>query len=79
MKSLTVLIATPTQTLFSGPVESLTVPGADGDMTILAKHVALVSTLKKGNVIVRTKEDTKTFAIDKGVIEISDNQASVLL
>lgn len=79
MKSLTVLIATPTQTLFSGSAESLTVPGTDGDMTILAKHVALVSTLKKGNVIVRTKEDTKTFAIDKGVIEISDNQASVLL
>lgn len=79
MKSLSVLIATPTETLYSGPAESLTVPGSEGDMTILANHVALVSTLRKGVAVVKTKSDTKTFAIEKGVLEISDNQASVLL
>ena len=45
----------------------------------MPKHEAFVATLKEGNIIVRTAEETKTFFAQSGVLEISNNQVTVLL
>ena len=66
--------------VFDGEVVSVTVPGTEGEMTILADHEALISVLKTGTVTVRTEAgDVQTFAIDQGTIEISHNHATVLI
>ena len=43
-------IVTLEETLFSGEVESLTVPGTQGKFQILNNHAAIMSTLKRGQV-----------------------------
>ena len=66
--------------VFDGPVASVTVPGTEGEMTILADHEALISVLRAGTVTVRPEAgDIKTFDIEQGTIEISHNHATVLI
>lgn len=74
-----VTIAKVHENVFQGEALSLTVPTAEGEITIMPKHEAFVATLKEGNIIVRTKDETKTFFAQSGVLEISNNQVTVLL
>lgn len=41
-------LVSPEKLLFSGDVEQVLVPGAEGDMTIMAKHAPLITTLRPG-------------------------------
>ncbi len=66
--------------VFDGEVLSVTVPGTEGEMTILADHEALISVLRAGTVTVRPKSgEPTTYTIERGTIEISHNHATVLI
>ena len=66
--------------VFGGEVVSVTVPGTEGEMTILADHEALISVLKAGTVTVRPESgEEQTFAIERGTIEINHNHATILI
>ena len=85
-------IVTPEQTIFKGEVDSVSVPGVNGDFEMLNNHAAIVSILKKGFVKINgdlTLDDSnKTrfekngtaywFAIDSGAIEMNANKIIVL-
>jgi F-type H+-transporting ATPase subunit epsilon len=66
--------------VFDGDVVSVTVPGTEGEMTILADHTALISVLKSG-VITVLSEGGKKESYDSagGTLEISNNHATVLI
>lgn len=66
--------------VFDGDVVSVTVPGTEGEMTILADHTALISVLKPGVITVATEAGTKElFETSGGTLEISNNHATVLI
>ncbi len=85
-------IVTPEVTLYSGEVESVSVPGINGEFQMLDNHAPVVSLLTTGSIKiygnVELKEDvanlftkgngTTDFAITGGVIEMKDNKAIVL-
>ena len=54
-------IISPEATLFSGEIESLTLPGTNGSFQLLENHAPIVSTLQagvvkiKGNIHLRRK------------------------
>ena len=74
------VIASVGETRFDGPSVSATFPGSDGELTVLAHHEPLVTTLKKGVIRVReSAESTKDVPIESGVLEVSGNRAVVLL
>ncbi len=65
---------------FNGDVDSVTLPGKDGYITILKNHASLVTTLKSGNLIARSsKEKEKTIEITGGFSEIKNNKLIVLI
>ncbi len=74
-----VTVAKVHENLYSGEAVSLTVPTTEGEVTILPKHEALVATLKPGTVTIRAQGGEQTFAVESGVLEVSGNQATVLL
>lgn len=76
---LHLVLSSVQEPLFSGEAVSVTVPGTEGEMTILAGHEAFVSVLKKGTVTVRTTTGEQTFEITGGVLEVSNNQAIILV
>ena len=73
-------IISPDKVLWNGEAESLIAPGAEGELTVLSSHEPLMTTLKAGKLFVRGEKETpKEIAIDGGVLEVSRNQATVLL
>jgi F-type H+-transporting ATPase subunit epsilon len=80
MATFHLTIASVGETRFDGEAVSATVPGDAGEMTILANHEPLVTTLKKGRITVTASGDSeKVFDIEDGVLECSGNRAVVLL
>lgn len=79
MTTFPLTIATPDTTLFHGAAVSVNCPGAEGELTILAHHTPLVTTLRAGEVRVKTEHEARTFKIDRGLLEISKNEAVILL
>lgn len=86
-------IVTPEQVLFSHEVESLSVPGIDGEFQLLNHHAAIVSTLAKGEIKLGgnplVPENVKNkfvsvnnklhFSISGGVLELKDNKVIILV
>ncbi|MBP9711175.1 MAG: F0F1 ATP synthase subunit epsilon [Candidatus Pacebacteria bacterium] len=74
-----VVIAKVDENLYDGEAESLTVPGAAGEMTVLGEHMPIVTTLKAGTITVRGSDGEKTFDITGGVLEVRRDGATVIL
>jgi F-type H+-transporting ATPase subunit epsilon len=71
-------IITPEQSVFEGDVDSVTLPTADGEITVLPHHIPLVTTIVPGPVIVHMGKEEKIFAVSRGVIEIDQSSVRVL-
>ena len=80
-KTFHLTIARVGENLFDGQANSATVPGAEGVLTILAEHEAFVSPLKPGSIRIEPSEgEPLTLSIEEsGIVEVSNNQATVLL
>ncbi len=73
-------IARVGENLFDGEALSVTLPGTDGEFTVLAHHEPFVSTLKPGTIRMTAADGTKqSFPVEQGVAEIAGNRATVLL
>ncbi len=66
--------------LWSGEADSVTVPGVDGEMTILSHHMPLITTLKSGKIVVKIKEQSPiSFDITKGFLEVGKTETTILV
>ena len=73
-------IASVAKPLFKGEVRSVTLPGVEGVMTLMAHHEAFVTILKKGVIVVREENGAiQEFPIEHGALEVADNHVTVLL
>jgi F0F1-type ATP synthase epsilon subunit len=79
-KTFHLTIAKVGENLFDGEAVAATLPGEEGVFTVMAGHEAFVTPLKAGTAVVERPDGTKeTYSIEKGIAEISHNQATVLL
>jgi F-type H+-transporting ATPase subunit epsilon len=77
---LKLTISRVSEPVFNGEVVSVTLPGASGEMTLLANHSALISPLVSGTITFTTQDQNKTqLTIDGGVLEVSANHATILI
>ena len=85
-------IVSPEKTIFTGDVNSVYLPGAEGFFQILNNHAPIVSTLKKGTIKLSGKfEDDvsenlnlegvnkASLAIESGVVEMKNNKLIILV
>jgi F-type H+-transporting ATPase subunit epsilon len=79
MKTFRLIITKIDKPLFTGEAVSVSLPAIDGEMTVLAEHEPYVTTLKEGTITVKTSVETTTFQITSGVLEISNNEVSILV
>ena len=71
-------IITPDQKVYEGDVEAATFPGSKGSFQVLKSHAAMVSSLDRGPVILKTLKGEETIEIDGGVLEVLDDKVVVL-
>ena len=80
LKQLQLTIARVDAPVFSGAVTSVTVPGSEGEMTLLADHTPLMTALRAGIITVRKADgETEIFPVTSGTLEVSQNQVTILL
>ncbi len=66
--------------LYEGNAHSISVPGVEGDMVVLAHHEPIVALLKAGTITLKTDNgEAKQYPITSGVLEVSNNKAIVLI
>ncbi len=66
--------------LFDDNVVSLNCPGVEGEMTVLAHHIPLITLLKEGVLKIKIDEDTqKEIPIKGGILEVGKEETIVLL
>ena len=72
-------IISPDMQIFSGEATYVGVPGIDGSLGILNSHAPMISTLKKGDILVRKADGTEeTIAVNGGVLEVLKNKVIIL-
>ena len=72
-------IITPEKNIFEGEVNSVKLPGTNGEFEILNNHAPIVSTLSNGQIrIVNSENKTEKFSINGGVIEMKNNKIIIL-
>jgi F-type H+-transporting ATPase subunit epsilon len=59
-------------------VDVLIAPGSEGQLAILPKHAALMTTLDKGELVFRRAGEESTFAITGGFMEVRRDQVTIL-
>ncbi len=79
-KTFHLTVARVGENLFDGEALSLSVPGEEGRMMVLAHHEPLVTPLVGGSIRIESAEGEHTaFEIEEGLLEVSGNQATVIL
>lgn len=72
-------IVTPRRELFNGEVDSITLPGADGQMEIYPRHAPLLTILDIGEIVLhQTGQEDEFIAVSGGVVEVRPNKVIVL-
>ncbi len=79
-KLLQLTIARVNEPVFAGSVRSVSVPGEDGAMELMADHTPLVSNLTSGEIRVHTEDgEVRTYPVSTGTLEVAHNQATILI
>ena len=79
-KTFDVSLVTPEGSVFEGEAEMLVVPGAAGEIGVLARHAPLVATLKAGSTRVHVgPNDVREFATGPGFFKVELDRALALV
>ncbi len=75
-------LVTPEGSAFEGDVEMLVVPGADGEIGVLARHAPLIALLNAGSTRVyrdRSSGEVLEFATGPGFFKVEQDRALALV
>lgn len=70
-------IISPSEIMYSGEVDAVTLPGKGGKFTVLKNHASLIAALKEGVVRYRNGDEENTLDIKGGLADIDMNKISV--
>ena len=70
-------IISPEKILFSEEVNSVIIPSFEGEMTILADHIPLITVLRPGITCVEGSKQNNYF-VEEGTVEFSNNTLIIL-
>ncbi len=71
-------IVTPEARIFSDDVDSVVLPGAEGEMGVLPSHANLVTTLRHGELTYTKGGHTSYLAVGEGLVEVTGTTTRVL-
>ncbi len=79
MKTFLLTVATPDGNAFSGPVEMLSLRGAEGDLAVLAGHIPFITSVCPGECKIELEDGTDRIGItDGGLLTVSAEKTTLL-
>lgn len=79
MAQIHLQLVTPQRRVLDEELESITLPTTMGEITILPEHVALVATLKTGELTARSKDSEHNIFVAGGFVEVKDGSKVIIL
>jgi F-type H+-transporting ATPase subunit epsilon len=76
---LELTIVTPQGEAFHGPVDSVVLPGSEGEFGVLPQHERLLTALKEGPVEIRSGATTRRARISDGFADVSASEVVVMV
>ena len=73
------VVVTPQGEVFRGPVESVVLPGAEGEFEVLENHERFLSPLDIGVAEVKTAEGSAFAVLASGFADVNGEQVAVLV
>ena len=70
-------IISPEKILLTDKTDSVTIPSFEGEMTILANHISLITFLRPGIIEINGIKKNKYF-LEEGTVEFSNNNLVIL-
>ncbi len=77
MSTIHVDVVSATESLYSGEANCVFAPGSTGELGIYPKHVALLSTLKPGEVRVETEKGVESIYVSGGIVEVQPDVVTI--
>jgi len=78
-KTFDLSVVTPEGSAWEGEARLVIVPGAAGEIGVLARHAPLVSMLKAGEIRIKTGDEWTVFATGPGYFKVQRDRAIVLV
>ncbi len=72
-------ILTPQKKVVEEEVQSVTVPSAEGEITILPRHAKLLTTLREGIITIRKNSSEDHLSIGGGYLETDGKELRILV
>ena len=72
-------VVTPSRKMLEVAVESVTLPGSEGELGILPEHIPLVTTLHTGVLSYSSNGETRVLAVHLGYAQVEAGRVSVLV
>ena len=76
---LALSIVTPQGSVFDAEVDTVVLPGSEGDFGVLPEHERFLCPLRVGEVEIRHGQNTTWAAVSGGFADVSGQQVSVLV
>jgi F-type H+-transporting ATPase subunit epsilon len=71
-------IVTPERLMFSDDIDVLTTPTTQGEISIMAHHVPLVTMIAPGEIKIKKNKETSFMTITGGFIQVAMNKVTIL-
>ena len=71
-------LVSPEKLAFSGEVDQVDIPGAEGDFGVLKGHAPVVAVVRPGILTIRTGSTSQKVIVLGGIAEVSDKGLTVL-
>jgi F-type H+-transporting ATPase subunit epsilon len=71
-------LVSPAKLLFSGDVDSVVIPGSEGEMTILVQHAPVLTSLRAGVLVVSSGKGSERIFVRGGFAEVNPKGLTVL-
>jgi len=71
-------LVSPERELFSGAVDQVDAPGAEGDFGVFAHHAPFMTALKPGSIRVVNDGAVKVFEIEGGFADVTPDGFTIL-
>jgi F-type H+-transporting ATPase subunit epsilon len=78
-RTFSLSVVTPEGSVYEGEAERIVVPGAAGEIGVLARHAPLVAMLRAGEIRIRSENEWQSFAAGPGYFKVQRDRAIVLV
>ncbi|WP_349368657.1 F0F1 ATP synthase subunit epsilon [Salinarimonas sp.] len=78
MASFPFELVSPERIIFSGEVEEVVIPAAEGEMTLLSDHAPMMTSLKTGFLVVGGAKGQERILVQGGFLDVAPGGATVL-